>query len=133
MVPQAHLARLRVADLFLDTLPCNAHTSASDSLWAGLPVLTCAGKSFAARVGASLLGAVGLPELITRTVEEYEALAIELASSPGRLVSLREQLRLSRLTAPLFDIDSYTRHLEAAYTEMYDRYHERLPPDDIYI
>ena len=133
MVPAAHLARLRAADLFLDTLPCNAHTTASDALWAGLPVLTCAGKSFAARVGASLLGAVGLPELITGSAEEYEALAIELASRPGRLAQLRERLRLGRQAAPLFDIDSYTRHLEAAFTEMYERYHERLPPDDIHV
>ena len=133
MVPPAHLARLRAADLFVDTLPCNAHTTASDALWAGLPVLTYAGQSFAARVGASLLGAVGLPELITSSAEEYEALAVELANSPGRLGQLRERLRQSRQTAPLFDIDSYTRHLEAAYTEAYERYHERLPPDDIHI
>jgi predicted O-linked N-acetylglucosamine transferase (SPINDLY family) len=133
MVPPAHLARLRAADLFLDTLPCNAHTSASDALWAGLPFLTCAGKSFAARVGASLLGAVGLPELITSSAEEYEALAVELASHPERLAALRDRLRLNRPTAPLFDIDSYTRHLEAAYTEMYERHHSGLPPDDIHI
>ena len=133
MAPPAHLARLRAADLFLDTLPCNAHTTASDALWAGLPFLTRAGKSFAARVGASLLGAVGLPELITSTAEEYEALAVELATHPERLAQLRERLRLNRLTAPLFDIDSYTRHLEAAYTEMHERHHAGLPPDDIYI
>ena len=133
MLPAAHLARLRVADLFLDTLPYNAHTTASDALWAGLPVLTCAGDSFAARVGASLVRAVGMPELITSSLEDYEALAIELARNPGRLAALREQLRQNRSTAALFDSDAYTRHLEAAYTEMYERYHERLPPDDIHI
>lgn len=84
-------------------------------------------------MGASLLGAVGLRELITSSAEEYAALTIELASRPERLAQLREHLRLNRLTAPLFDIDSYTRHLEAAYTEMYERYHAWLPPDDIHI
>ncbi|MHB8814746.1 MAG: tetratricopeptide repeat protein [Steroidobacteraceae bacterium] len=133
MAPPAHLARLRAADLFLDTLPCNAHTTASDALWAGLPVLTRAGKSFAARVGASLLGAAGLPELVTTSAEEYEALAIELASRPERLAELRERLRRNRMTAPLFDIDAYTRHLEAAYTQVYERYYAQLPPDDIHI
>lgn len=131
MPPPAHLSRFRAADLFLDTLPCNAHTTASDALWVGLPVLTRAGESFAARVGASLLGAVGLPELITSGTEEYEALAIDLASRPERLARLREHLRLSRPGAPLFDIDSYTRHLEAAYTRMYELYHEGMPPGDI--
>lgn len=129
----AHLARLRAADLFLDTLPCNAHTTASDALWAGLPVLTLIGESFAARVGASLLGAVGLPELIARSAGEYEALAIELARRPERLAGLRERLRANRLTAPLFDIDAYTGHLESAYVEMYDRHHSGLPPADIHI
>jgi predicted O-linked N-acetylglucosamine transferase (SPINDLY family) len=133
VAPPVHLARLRAADLFLDTLPCNAHTTASDALWAGLPVLTCAGKSFAARVGASLLGAVGLPELITSSVDEYEALAVVLATDRERLGLLRERLRLNRLTAPLFDIDSYTRHLEAAYLKMYECHHAGRPPADIRI
>ena len=126
-----HLARHRLADLFLDTLPCNAHTTASDALWAGLPVLTQAGESFAARVAASLLNAVGLPELITETQSQYESLAIELARNPARLSALKERLQQNRLTAPLFDTDLYTRNLEAAYRAMYERYQSGLQPDHI--
>ena len=91
-----HLARHRAADLFLDTLPYNAHTTASDALWAGLPVVTCAGRSFAARVAGSLLHAVGLPELVTTSLAEYEALALALARDPGRLAELRERLGRNR-------------------------------------
>jgi len=132
MVPE-HLARHRQADLFLDTLPYNAHTTASDALWAGLPVLTCLGESFAGRVAASLLNAVHLPELITSTQEEYEAKAIELATDPGKLIEIRRQLENNRLSSPLFDSDRFTRHIEAAYQEMYERYHLDLPPDHIYV
>jgi len=114
-----HLARQRLADLFLDTLPYNAHTTASDALWAGLPVLTCAGRSFAARVAGSLLLAIGLSELITHDLAEYEALALKLAREPGLLAGLRERLARSRLSAPLFDCERYARHLEAAYEEMW--------------
>jgi predicted O-linked N-acetylglucosamine transferase (SPINDLY family) len=98
------LARHRLADLFLDTLPCNAHTTASDALWAGLPVLTRIGDTFAGRVGASLLTAIGLPEMIVATQEEYEATAIDLAANPDRLRALKEKLARNRLTAPLFDV-----------------------------
>ena len=128
-----HLARHRSADLFLDTLPCNAHTTASDAIWAGLPVLTLIGESFAGRVAASILNAVHLPELITSSEEEYEAMAIELALNPEKLDELKQKLDNNRLTAPLFDIDSYTRHIETAYREMYNRYHLDLPPDHIYV
>jgi predicted O-linked N-acetylglucosamine transferase (SPINDLY family) len=128
-----HLARHRSADLFLDTLPYNAHTTASDALWSGLPVLTLIGESFAGRVAASLLNAVDLPELITSTEEEYEALAIELAVNPGKLDEIRLKLDRTRLAAPLFDIDLYTRHIESAYQEMYNRYHLDLLPDHIYV
>ena len=114
-----HLARHRLADLFLDTLPCNAHTTASDALWAGLPVLTCAGRSLAARVAGSLLQAVGLPELVTHDLAEYEALALKLAREPGLLAGLRERLARNRLSTPLFDCERYARHLEAAYEEMW--------------
>ncbi|HKX09272.1 MAG TPA: tetratricopeptide repeat protein, partial [Stellaceae bacterium] len=96
-----HLARHRLADLFLDTFPCNAHTTASDALWAGLPLLTCMGRSFAARVAGSLLHAVGLPELVTGSLGDYEALALELARSPERLAALRARLQANRATAPL--------------------------------
>jgi protein O-GlcNAc transferase len=114
-----HLARNRLADLFLDTLPYNAHTTASDALWAGLPVVSCIGTTFAGRVAASLLSAVGLPELITRSLEEYEALARHLASDPARLAGIRAKLVRNRLTTPLFDTDRFRRHLEAAYLEMW--------------
>jgi len=126
-----HLARHRLADLFLDTLPYNAHTTASDALWAGVPVLTRKGKSFAARVAASLLNAIGLPELVTGTQEQYESLAIELAGNPGRLQDIKVRLEQNRLTAPLFNTDLYTRNLEAAYTAMYERYQSGLQPDHI--
>ena len=110
-----HLARHRLADLFLDTWPYNAHTTASDALWAGLPVLTLRGESFAARVGASLLRAVDLPELIMDTREGYVSKAIELGRNPALVTALKERLDLGRMTAPLFDSVSYTRKLEAAY------------------
>jgi len=115
-VPLAnHLARHSLADLFLDTWPCNAHTTASDALWAGLPVLTLRGESFAARVGASLLRAVDLPELIMDTRDGYVSEAIELGRNPALVTALKERLNLGRMTAPLFDSVSYTRKLEAAY------------------
>jgi predicted O-linked N-acetylglucosamine transferase (SPINDLY family) len=117
-----HLARHRLADLFLDNLPVNAHTTASDALWAGLPLVTCLGASFAGRVAASLLRAVGLPELVTTNLADYEALALELAREPARLASLRERLARNRLTHPLFDTDLFRRHIEAAYREMWQRF-----------
>jgi predicted O-linked N-acetylglucosamine transferase (SPINDLY family) len=133
-VPHAdHLARQRLADLFLDTLPYNAHTTASDALWAGLPVLTCMGNAFAGRVAASLLNAIGLPELITSTPQAYEALAIDLATHPTRLGEIRRKLAANRLTTPLFDSQLFTRHIEAAYTTMYERYWADLPPDHIFV
>jgi protein O-GlcNAc transferase len=123
-----HLARLRRADLFLDTRPYNAHTTACDALWAGLPLLTCAGDTFPARVAASLLRAVGLPELATTSLGEYERLAVELASDPGRLAAVRSKLARNRDTEPLFDTLRFTRHLEAAYVTMWERHQAGLPP-----
>jgi tetratricopeptide (TPR) repeat protein len=128
-----HLARHRLADLFLDTLPCNAHTTASDALWAGLPVLTQKGESFAARVAASLLTAINLPELITNTAEEYEALAIRLASHPEQLSAIKAKLQRNRLATPLFDTDRYTMHLEQLYSRMYERYQADLLPEHMLI
>lgn len=116
-----HLARFRLADLFLDTLPFNAGTTASDALWAGVPVLTCAGEAFAARMAGSLLKAVGLAELITYSLEEYEALARSLASNPARLAALRDRLAINRNTMPLFDTARFCRHLEEAYIGMWER------------
>jgi predicted O-linked N-acetylglucosamine transferase (SPINDLY family) len=123
-----HLARQRHADLFLDTLPYNAHTTASDALWAGLPLVTCLGETFAGRVAASLLKAVGLPELITTSLEDYEALALRLARDPALLGGIKDKLLRNRDTYPLFDTARFTRHLEAAYTTMWQRYQRGEPP-----
>ncbi|HEX7883613.1 MAG TPA: tetratricopeptide repeat protein, partial [Afipia sp.] len=128
-----HLARHRYADLFLDTLPYNAHTTASDALWAGLPILTCKGDTFAGRVAASLLASVGLPELVTSSQADYERTAAELATQPDRLTALRKKLADNRLTAPLFDIVRFTRHLEQAYAAMHARRKAGQKPDHIVI
>jgi len=114
-----HLARLGVADLFLDTLPYNAHTLSSDALWAGCPVITCTGHAFPGRVAASLLLAIELPELVTDSLAGYEALALELARQPDRLRSVREKLRANRLTTALFDSRRFTRHIESAFETMW--------------
>ena len=124
---EEHLARHRLADLFLDTLPYNAHTTASDALWAGLPVLTLMGQSFASRVAASLLSAMHLPELITTSLPDYEALAIELAQNRQKLAVLKQKLATNRLTTPLFDTPQFTKGLEQAYIQMYERYQADLP------
>jgi len=124
----AHLARHRLADLFLDTLPYNAHTSASDALWAGLPVVTCLGETFAGRVAASLSRAVGLPELVTESLGDYEALALRLARDPAMLSALKAKLAHNRATHPLFDTARFTRNLEAAYIVMLERHRQTLPP-----
>jgi protein O-GlcNAc transferase len=116
---EEHLARHRLADLFLDTLPCNAHTTASDSLWSGVPIVTCAGRSFPARVAGSLLRAVGLKQLIAQSLEEYEALALALARDRGRLRALRAHLTGDRERLPLFDTPRFCRHLEQAYRHMW--------------
>jgi len=126
-----YLARYRSADLFLDTLPYNAGTTASDALWTGLPVLTLRGEAFAGRIGASLLQAVGLPELIAATPEQYEELAIALARAPRRLADIRAKLAGNLGTAPLFDIAASARHLEAAYARMYERHLSGSAPADI--
>lgn len=126
-----HLARQRAADLFLDTLPYNAHTTASDALWVGLPLLTCTGEAFAGRVGASILRALDLSELVAATAEDYEVRAIALATEPGKLDGIKRRLMENRQTAPLFNIGHTARHIEAAYAAMYERYHADQPPEDI--
>ena len=129
-----HLARHCLADLLLDTLPCNAHTTASDALWAGLPLLTCRGKAFSGRVAASLLNAMSLPELIAETPEQYEAMALDFARSPETLAALRDKLASNRGTQPLFDTKAFTRELEAAYAAykaMQERRRAGLAPDHI--
>jgi predicted O-linked N-acetylglucosamine transferase (SPINDLY family) len=122
--PEEHLARQSLAGLFLDTLPCNAHTTASDALWAGLPVLTVAGSSFAGRVAASLLSAVGMPELVAPSLESYEAMALTLARDTAGLEQLKAKLAKNRETSPLFDTARFTRHLEDAFTGIWER-HQR--------
>jgi protein O-GlcNAc transferase len=118
-LPQ-HLARHRNADLFLDTLPVNAHTTASDALWAGLPFVTCAGETFISRVAGSLLHAAGLPELVTRSLAEYEARAFELVNDPRKLAAIKEKLACQRLASRLFDIERFTRNIELAYRRMHE-------------
>lgn len=117
-----HLARLSLADLVVDTFPCGAHTTASDALWAGVPVLTLMGDTFSSRVAASLLTAAGLPQMVTRTLEEYRNLALDLALNPGRMESLRLQLREHRLTCPLFDTEGFARDFEALLRTMWRQY-----------
>jgi predicted O-linked N-acetylglucosamine transferase (SPINDLY family)/cytochrome P450 len=123
-----HLARNRLADLVVDTLPVNACTTASDALWAGVPVVTILGESFTARIGGSLLQAMGLPELITTSLAEYEALCLHLACSPQALAKLRRRMAEQRDTAPLFDTNRYCRHIEAAYAMMWQRHDNGQPP-----
>lgn len=126
-----YLARYRTADLFLDTLPYNAGTTASDALWAGLPVLTCAGNSFAARVAASVLTAAGLPDLITHDRAAFERMAVELGSDPARAAAIRRRLADNRSTCALFDTPRFTRSIEALYERMYERHHADLPPEHL--
>lgn len=125
----AHLSRLPLGDLFLDSLPCNAHTTASDALWAGLPLITCRGTAFAGRVAASLLRAVGLPELITDRPDEYMSLALRLANDRALLHSYRDRLRRDPARLPLFDTARTTRHIESAYEEMMARLNAGQPPE----
>lgn len=131
MSPAEHLARHRCADLFLDTLPYNAHTTASDALWAGLPLLTRRGETFAGRVAASLLQNLGMPELIAAKRDDYERMAIELAQDPGRLSSIREKVSANRLTMPAFDTRRLARDIETAFRKMAERARAGLAPSHI--
>ena len=128
-----YLARYRQADLFLDTLPFNGGTTVSDALWAGLPVLTQVGDRFAGRMAASLLDAVGLPELITRSDDEYESLALQLASEPELLPTYRARLVAARTTSALFDTRRFTRHLEQAFTTMWARHQNGDAPASFHV
>jgi predicted O-linked N-acetylglucosamine transferase (SPINDLY family) len=123
-----HVARIALADLCLDTAPVNGATTTSDALWAGVPVVTCAGHSFVSRMAGSLLSAAGLAELITTDREEYESLALALARNPERLGELRTRLRDSRSTCRLFDADRTRRHLESAFLTMWQRTQQGQPP-----
>jgi predicted O-linked N-acetylglucosamine transferase (SPINDLY family) len=126
-----HLARLQLADVFLDTLPFNAGTTASDALWAGVPVVTRPGEAFAARMAGSLLHAIGMPELITNTAEDYVALAVRLGQDPAFLAATKARLAANRTTKPLFDTDRFRRHIEAAYIAMWERVQRGEPPHHI--
>ena len=128
-----HLARHKAADLFIDTFPYNAHTTASDALWAGLPVLTLMGESFASRVAGSLLNAIDLPELITHTKKEYEDKAIELANNKSLLNEIRNKLNKNRLIKPLFNTKLFTKNLEKAYLMIYEKYINNKKPENIEI
>ena len=123
-----HLARYRLADLFVDTVVYNAHTTASDALWAGLPVLTCKGEGFAGRVAASLLQAIGIPKLVASNFEEYEALALKLARAPALLAEITAELAHNRDTFPLFNTDRIAHHIEAAYTTMWETWQRGETP-----
>ena len=126
-----HLARHRHADLFLDTLRVNAHTTASDALWAGVPLLTSPGETFQSRVAASLLQAVGLPELVVPDLAAYEETAVRLATAPGELPALRQRLADNRLTFPLFDTERYARHLERAFDLLWEAVAQGVKPRPI--
>jgi protein O-GlcNAc transferase len=128
-----HLARHRLADLFVDTFAFNAHTTASEALWAGLPLVTKIGKGFAARVAGSLLNAVGLPELITETEQDYEALILKLATNPMKLAEVKEKLATNCLTQPLFNSELYTKHLEEGYQQAYQNYFDGNLPRTIIV
>lgn len=131
-VPLAeHLGRQRLADLFLDTLPFNAGATASPALWEGLPILTCAGQSFAGRMGASLLSAIGMQDLITTAAGAYEERAVEIGLKPEVARELKERLERNRHTTPLFDTAAFTRNLERVYAAMYERYQADQAPDHI--
>jgi predicted O-linked N-acetylglucosamine transferase (SPINDLY family) len=130
---EEHLARHHLADLFLDTLPYNAHTTASDALWAGLPVLTCTGNSFASRVSASLLNAIRIPELITNNLVDYQNTAIELSNNPNKLNNIKQKLINNRLSTPLFNTKQFTENIEQAYTKIFDIYTSNQPIRNIII
>ena len=133
MTLDKHLARLKVADLFLDTLPYTAHTTSSDALWSGLPIIVHIGKSFQSRVSASLLTAIELPELITHSEKEYEDLAISLAKTPDQFVKIKKKLEKNRLKTPLFNTKLFTKNIETAYIKMNEKFKSNLKPSNIEI
>ena len=122
-----------MADLFLDTFNYNAHSTACDALWAGLPIITKKGEQFVARCAASMLNAVGLPEMVTKTEKDYEELALKLATDKSLLSSIKERLAQNRLSTPLFDTEKYTKDLEDAFEVAYSNYHNRNVPSDIQV
>ena len=133
VIMEDHLARHKLADLFLDTFNFNAHSTACDALWAGLPLITKKGEQFIARCAASMLNAIGLPELIVKTEDDYEALALELATNRPLLTSITEKLAKNKMPTPLFDTDTYTQNLEKAFEKAYTHYYMHVSPEDIWI
>ena len=128
-----HLSRHKLADLFIDTFAFNAHTTTTEALWAGLPVVTKQGQGFAARVAGSLLNSIGLSELITSSESEYEALILELAMNPNKLRKVKEKLNKNRLSQPLFNTELYTEHLENGYLTAYQNYYDGKDPENIIV
>jgi predicted O-linked N-acetylglucosamine transferase (SPINDLY family) len=128
-----YLARYRLADLFLDTFPFNGGTTASDALWAGLPLISCAGDAFASRMAGSLLMAIGMPEMVAQSLPDYEAIACKLAGNPDLMSSAKRKLAQNRGSYPLFDTLRFTKHIEAAYIAAHERYQVGLPRDHIYV
>ena len=128
-----HRARIKFADLFLDTFPYNAHVTANDFLWAKVPILTMQGNTFASRVASSLLTVLNLQELITTNIQDYENLAIELASNRYKMKDIKKKLVKNVLKSNLFNINTYVKNLEKAYSEIYERNQKNLPPEHIYI
>jgi predicted O-linked N-acetylglucosamine transferase (SPINDLY family) len=125
---EEHLARHALADLFLDTLPYNAHSTGAAALWTGLPFITCLGATMQSRIGASILRAAGLPELVTHSLDEYEGLAARLATDASALATIRRKLQTNRLVCPLFDTDRFRRHIEAAYVRMWEQHRQGSAP-----
>ena len=130
---QEHIKRFQLADLFLDTFPYGAHTTANEALFSGLPIVTIIGESFQSRVCSSLLSTVGLKELITNSYEEYENLAINIAKNPQKLQSIKDSLKMNIKNSPLFNSKFYTENLEKAYINIYERHNKNLEPEHIYI
>ena len=126
-----HLARLKIANLVLDTLPYNAHTTASDALWVGVPIVTCIGKTFPGRVCASILSAMNMNELITESLSEYESVILDIANNPLKYEKIKNKLRLNCLKNNLFDTREYTKDIESIYSKMYSRYVHDSDPDHI--
>ena len=126
-----HLARLRLADIFLDTFNVNAGATGGDALWAGLPLVTKLGKGLTARCGGYLLASMKMPELITKSEQEYETLLLDLANNPQRLSKIREKLKFNRLTTPLFNSELFTKHLEYGYNHAYQHYFDGKDPEAI--
>ena len=128
-----HLARLKLANLFIDTMPYNAHTTASDALWVGLPFLTLCGNTFSSRVGASMLNALELNEMITLTDKDFENLAIELANNPKKLQLIKNKLNHNKISKPLFNTKLFTKNIEKAYSTIYEEYLKKMPIKNIEI